>query len=144
MSVAVAVAIGARISGVGFVIASKQALRLGAVGFLVPYTFVANPSIIVWSFPETLFALPVLMVAVVAVTIASIGYDGQSVLGPVHRVGYLALAFLTTFDSILDGVGGPMVATTVQFAAAAMILVLIVLTQYERLPAAVEPVGHSQ
>jgi len=84
------------------------------------------------------------MVAVVAVTIASIGYDGQNVLGPVHRVGYLALAFLAMFGSILDGVGGPMVATTVQFAAAAMILVLIVLTQYERLPAAVEPVGHSQ
>ena len=138
--VAVAVAIGARISGAGFMAASKQALRLGAVGFLVPFAFVTNPELILWSI-QTPLTLLAMLVAVVAVPIASIGYDGKDVLGPTRRAMYLGLALLTMFAPIVGGVTDPMVVTTLQFAGAATTLALIVLTQLQRLPTAIKPAG---
>lgn len=136
--VAVAVAIGSRISGAGFMISSKQALRLGAVGFLMPFAFVANPELIIWSI-ETPLTLLVMLAAVVAVTIASIGYDGKNVLGLGRRAVYLLLALLTMFAPIAGGTFDPMIVTTFQVASGATILTLIVLTQLQRLPTVLRP-----
>jgi TRAP-type uncharacterized transport system fused permease subunit len=138
--VAVAVAIGARISGAGFMLASKQALRLGAVGFLVPFAFVTNPELILWS-AQTPLTLLAMLVAVVAVTFASIGYDGRDVLGPARRVMYLALALLIMFAPIVSGATDPLIGTTLQLAGAGTTLALIVLTQLQRLPKVIEPAG---
>jgi TRAP transporter 4TM/12TM fusion protein len=138
--VAVAVAIGARISGASFMGASKQALRIGAVGFLVPFAFVTNPELILWS-AQTPLTLLAMLVAVVAVTIASIGYDGKDVLDPARRVMYLGLALLTMFAPIVGGATDPMVATTLQLGGAGTTLALIVLTQLQRLPKVIEPAG---
>jgi TRAP transporter 4TM/12TM fusion protein len=130
--VAVAVAVGSRIANAGFMTASKQALRIGAVGFLVPYAFVTNPSIITWSFPETVIALPVLLVAVTGITVATIGYDGKRVLSLPQRFGYLTLSLLGMWAPGLARFVGGMTAELIQVGAAVLILVALAVTNYRR------------
>jgi len=102
--VAVAVAVGARISGAGFVAASKQALRIGAAGFVIPFAFITNRGLILWSFPETLYALAVVLVGVLALTVATTGYDGQRTLSLPVRAAYVAFAALALYAPALGGV----------------------------------------
>lgn len=112
--VAVAVAIGSQISGASFTAACKQALRIGAPGFVIPYSFIANQSLISWSFPETIVAVVFVFTGVVALSVATIGYDGDERIGLPRRAIYLVLSALA--------IAGPLV---VQIAATAGILSLL-------------------
>ncbi|MFB1062716.1 TRAP transporter permease [Natrinema sp. H-ect4] len=112
--VAVAVAIGSQISGASFTAACKQALRIGAPGFVIPYSFIANQSLISWSFPETIVAVVFVFTGVVALSVATIGYDGGERIGLPRRAIYLVLSALA--------IAGPLV---VQIAATAGILSLL-------------------
>jgi TRAP transporter 4TM/12TM fusion protein len=112
--VAVAVAIGSQISGASFTAACKQALRIGAPGFVIPYSFIANQSLISWSFPETIVAVVFVFTGVVALSVATIGYDGGERIGLPRRAIYLVLSALA--------IAGPLV---VQIAATAGILFLL-------------------
>jgi TRAP transporter 4TM/12TM fusion protein len=127
--VAVAVAVGSRIADADFLQTGKQALRVGAPGFLIPFAFVTNRSLIFWSFPATLLHAGIVLVGVVALVAATIGYDGKHDLGLRHRTAYLALSAVALY--------APM--TVVQVGAAGLALLGLGLTQLDRLPAAVAP-----
>ncbi|WP_090507530.1 TRAP transporter permease [Natronorubrum sediminis] len=99
--VAISVAIGARIAGTSFVKACLQALRIGAPGFVIPFAFVANDSLIYWS-QETLLAFPVVLAGTVALIVATIGFDGARNLSYPVRGFYVVAAFAAMFGSLVS------------------------------------------
>jgi TRAP transporter 4TM/12TM fusion protein len=122
--VAVAVAVGSRIAGANFMQTGKQALRIGAPGFLIPYALIANPELIFWSFPMTLAVAFVVFAGVVALVAATVGYDGHDDLGLGYRTGYLLLGAGAMYAPSLP----------VQLGAAALVLVGLGLAQLGRVP----------
>ncbi|MUV87398.1 TRAP transporter fused permease subunit [Natronomonas sp. CBA1123] len=125
--VAVAVAVGARIADSDFLQSCKQALRIGAPGFVIPFAFVANDGIIVWS-SSTPIDLLVVLAGTVAVVVATVGYDGASDLGWPHRIVYLVIAGGAMF--------GPQM---VQLGTAGLLMLTLALANTGRLPAVVTP-----
>ena len=91
--VAITIAVGTQIAGSNFIRSCKHAIRIGLPGFLVPYAFIANESIIYWSFPDTLSAVTFVTLGVTALVMSIIGFDGNQTLGPPHRLilGVVAL-----------------------------------------------------
>jgi TRAP transporter 4TM/12TM fusion protein len=127
--VAVAVAVGSRIADADFLQTGKQALRIGAPGFFIPFAFVTNRSLIFWSFPATLLHAGIVLVGVVTLVASTTGYDGKNDLGIGHRAAYLAISLVALY--------APM--TGVQLVAALLGLAGLGLTQMDRLPAALAP-----
>ena len=125
--VAVAVAVGARIADADFLQSSKQALRIGAPGFVIPFAFVANDGIIVWS-SSTPLDLLVVLAGTVAVVVATVGYDGASDLGWPHRIAYVAVAGGAMF--------GPRM---VQLGAVGLLVVALALANTGRMPSVITP-----
>jgi TRAP transporter 4TM/12TM fusion protein len=125
--VAVAVAVGARIADADFLQSSKQALRIGAPGFVIPFAFVANDGIIVWS-SSTPLDLLVVLAGTVAVVVATVGYDGASDLGWPHRIAYIAVAGGAMF--------GPRM---VQLGAVGLLVVALALANTGRMPSVITP-----
>jgi TRAP transporter 4TM/12TM fusion protein len=97
--VAISVAIGSRIAGTSFMKACLQALRIGAPGFVIPFAFVANNSLIYWS-SETVVAFPLVLFGTIGLIVATVGFDGAHDLGYPVRVGYAAAAFAAMFGSL--------------------------------------------
>ena len=122
--VAVAVAVGARIANANFMQTGKQALRIGAPGFLIPFALVANPSLVFWSFPATLVHAGIVFIGVVALVTATTAYDGTHELGAAHRLVYLVLSVTALY--------APM--TVVQAVAALVAVSGLALAQMGRLP----------
>ena len=120
--VAVSVAIGARIAGASFMRAGVQALRLGAPGFVIPYAFVANNSLIYWSFPETLIAFPVVLAGTIGLIVATVGFDGARDLSAPLRALYVLVAGCAMFGSLVH-VG-------LQLVAAALIIGALIHARY--------------
>ncbi|WP_101296343.1 TRAP transporter permease [Halegenticoccus soli] len=127
--VAVAVAVGARIADADFLRTGKQALRVGAPGFFIPFALVANPALVTWTLPGTLLSLAVVSVGVVALVVAATGYDGRADVAAPHRLGYLALALAALYAPAL----------AVQFAAAALALAALGVAHASRLQRGVSP-----
>ena len=98
--VAVSVAIGSSIAGASFPRACVQALRIGAPGFVIPFAFVTNNSLIYWSFPETLIAFPLVLAGTVGLVVATIGFDGAHDLSYPFRGIYVVAAFGAMFGSV--------------------------------------------
>ncbi|RZH69197.1 TRAP transporter permease [Natrinema altunense] len=119
--VAISVAIGSRIAGANFLDSCKQALRLGAPGFVIPYAFIANESLIYWS-RETLIAFPVVLAGTVGLIVATIGFDGARELSAPARGLYIAATLCAMFGSIVH-VG-------VQIVAAAAIVGVLAHARY--------------
>jgi TRAP transporter 4TM/12TM fusion protein len=90
--VAISVAIGSKIADAPFLRSAKQALRIGAPGFVIPFAFVANEGLLYWSLPETPIAVLVVFVGVLSLTIATTGYDGTRSIGLPSRGLFLGLA----------------------------------------------------
>ncbi|MFB1062684.1 TRAP transporter permease [Natrinema sp. H-ect4] len=126
--VAVAVAIGSSIAESDFTKSCVQAFRIGASGFLIPFTFIANDSLIYWSFPETVIALPLVLFGITSLVISTIGYDGVNALGYGHRAFYMILTFGALF--------GPL---PVQITAGALIILVAFLSNTDRLPSIIDP-----
>lgn len=84
--VALAVSVGIGISGSDFLTTAKEALKLGGPTFLIPYLFLVHPSIIHWSFPDTIINLLLMTVAIVALVYAFTGFAGQTKLSLAERV----------------------------------------------------------
>ncbi|XVH33304.1 TRAP transporter permease (plasmid) [Haloferacaceae archaeon DSL9] len=97
--VAISVAIGSRIAGASFVRSCVQALRLGAPGFVIPYAFVANGSLIYWS-AETLFAFPIVLAGTVGLIVVTVGFDGARTLSYPRRGLYALAALVAIFGSV--------------------------------------------
>ncbi|WP_254762806.1 TRAP transporter permease [Natrinema marinum] len=130
--VAISVAVGARIANASFLQSCKQALRLGAPGFVIPYAFIANDSLIYWS-SETLLAFPLVLAGTVGLIVATIGFDGARDLSTPVRALYVVGALGAMFGSLVH-VGVQLVA------AAAIVGVLLharVVVGYE-MPAETE------
>lgn len=125
--VAVAVAVGSRIAGSDFIVSSIQALRIGAPGFLIPFAFVTNDSLIYWSI-ETVYIFPTVLIGVVALVVSTIGYDGSHSLGIRYRSIYMLLTFGALF--------APGIA---QFVSAGLILITLFMANTGRLPSAISP-----
>ncbi len=111
--VAISVAVGARIAGASFLQSAKQALRLGAPGFVIPYAFIANESLIYWS-AETLVAFPVVLAGTTALIVATVGFDGARDLSAPVRAAFIVAALGAMFGSIVH--------VAVQLVAAAAIV----------------------
>ncbi|ARS91841.1 C4-dicarboxylate ABC transporter permease [Natrarchaeobaculum aegyptiacum] len=99
--VAVSVAIGSSIAGASFTRSCVQAMRIGAPGFVIPFAFVTNNSLIYWSFPETLIAFPVVLAGTAGLVVATVGFDGARTLSVPWRAAYGTLAFVAMFGSIV-------------------------------------------
>jgi TRAP-type uncharacterized transport system fused permease subunit len=137
--VAVGVAVGSRIANSGFMISAKQALRIGAAGFLIPFSLVVNDSLVNWSLTGTPVSAFCVFVGVIALTAVTIGFDGRHVLRAPHRAVYLLLALTALYAPALNVYIGPSAATMLQLTGAAVALAGLALTQMDRLPTAVTP-----
>ncbi|ELY84300.1 TRAP transporter permease [Natrinema altunense] len=111
--VAISVAIGSRIANASFMRSCVQSLRLGAPGFVIPYAFVANNSLIEWS-GETVIAFPVVLAGTIGLIVATVGFDGARDLSSPARALYVVAALCAMFGSIVH--------VAVQLVAAASII----------------------
>lgn len=127
--VAIAVAVGSRISDASFIQTAKQALRIGIAGFFIPFAFITNTSLIYWSVPGTLIHGVVVFTGVIALTVATTAYDGKNVLKPLPRVVYFGLAVGALYAP----------STMVQIIAAAFVGGGLALAQFDQIPAAATP-----
>lgn len=123
--VAISVAVGSRIADTSFMRSCLQALRIGAPGFIIPFAFVTNNSLIYWSLPMTLVAFPLVLAGTVALAVAAVGYDGSRRLGYPFRVLYIVLAFGAMFGSVTH--------IAMQAAAAAAVLLLLTFSNVENM-----------
>ncbi|WP_436347127.1 TRAP transporter permease [Natronorubrum sp. FCH18a] len=123
--VAISVAVGSRIAGSSFMSACKQALRIGAPGFVIPFAFVANNSLIEWTM-TTLFAFPVVLAGTIGLIVATVGFDGARVLSVPVRAFYVTAGFAAMFGSVVDGPVG----MGIQAVAAAAIVALLLRARY--------------
>lgn len=98
--VAISVAVGSRIAEASFTQSCLQALRMGAPGFVIPFAFVTNNSLIYWSFPMTLVAFPLVLMGTIALVVATVGYDGSRRLSYPYRALYIVLAFGAMFGTV--------------------------------------------
>ncbi|WP_435335914.1 TRAP transporter permease [Haloarchaeobius sp. TZWWS8] len=137
--VAVGVAVASRIADSGFLVSAKQALRIGAAGFLIPFALVANDSLVTWTVTGTPIATFCVFVGVIALTAVTIGFDGRHVLGASHRVAYLALALGAMYAPALSGSLGNGLATALQLATAILAFLGLALAHLDRLPSSVTP-----
>ncbi|WP_081655495.1 TRAP transporter permease [Halopiger goleimassiliensis] len=123
--VAISVAVGSRIAGTSFMSACVQALRIGAPGFVIPFAFVANNSLIEWS-TMTLFAFPVVLAGTIGLIVATVGFDGARTLSAPMRLFYVGAGFAAMFGSLAGGTAG----MVVQAVAAVAIIALLVRARY--------------
>ena len=99
--VAISVAVGSRIADTSFTRSCVQALRLGAPGFVIPYAFIANDSLIYWSVPDTLIQFPLVLSGTIGLIVAMVGYDGAHDLAYHWRAAYVVLAFGAMFGGVV-------------------------------------------
>ncbi|AGB33292.1 TRAP transporter, 4TM/12TM fusion protein [Natrinema pellirubrum DSM 15624] len=119
--VAISVAVGSRIADSSFLRSCLQALKLGAPGFVIPYAFITNNSLIEWS-QATLVAFPVVLAGTVGLIVATIGFDGARDLSAPVRALFIVAALGAMFGSIVH--------VAVQLVAAAAIVAALLHARY--------------
>jgi TRAP transporter 4TM/12TM fusion protein len=128
--VAISVAVGSRIADSDFLTSCKQALRLGAPGFVIPFTFVANNTLIQWSsgsagvyfLDSTPLAFVFVLSGTVGLIVATIGFDGADDLSAPMRVLYLAVGSVAMFGSLAPEPVGYLLQVVAAGAIFAMLL----------------------
>jgi TRAP-type uncharacterized transport system fused permease subunit len=95
--VAIAVAVTSEIAGSNFLRTCWHALRIGCPGFIVPYAFITNESLIFWTFPATIFTTIFVLSGILALLLAVFAYDGRAEIGVISRVGLFIVAFVSMF-----------------------------------------------
>lgn len=111
--VAVSVAIGSQIANADFLTSAKQALRIGAPGFIIPYGFVTNQSLVLWSFPETIRATLLVFIGSIALVVALIGFDFNKVINYPSRGVYLALSLGTILGPVIMQITGAVLTVVI-------------------------------
>jgi TRAP transporter 4TM/12TM fusion protein len=89
--IALSCAVGAGIADAKFWDVAIQTLRLGLFAFLLPFVFVMNEELVIWSASTPVTALAA-AVGLVMMALAVVGYDNHGSLSAPKRVGYLAIA----------------------------------------------------
>jgi len=117
--VALTIAVGTQIAGSNFLQSCKHAIRIGLPGFIVPYAFVANESIIYWSVPNTVLSTLFVSVGIVALVLAVIGYDGHGEINIITRLLFIVAAVAAFF--------GP---PSLQLTASSIVILWIVFNYY--------------
>ena len=115
--VALAVAMAINISGADFLETAIESIRLGGPTFLIPFVFVYNPSLIFWSFPETLIAVVVQSIGLIVALSVSMGVEFGRRLSWIERVLRAALFLVIAF--------GP--SLTIQLAGVAVVALSVLL-----------------
>jgi TRAP transporter 4TM/12TM fusion protein len=113
--VAISVAIGSQIAHSSFLTTCKQALRIGAPGFLIPFVFIANDDLIYWSAVDTAITLTVVFIGLISITVGMTGYNGRTNIKYILRMMYIAIAAFALF--------GP---RTVQIIASLFIILMLI------------------
>lgn len=121
--VALAVVVGSKIADSNFLRTSKQAVRIGLAGFIVPYIFAKNTSLLYWSFPETIVMTGVAAISLVALTVSAVAFNMRQNLNIPGRIIYIVLAFVGMF--------GPFVT---QITSVLVVLSLFVLAYHDMTP----------
>lgn len=96
--VAVPVAMATTISDSGFWETVKESLRFGIWLFLIPFMFLANPSLVNWAFPTTAIEFIFVASGCVALVFTSTGYNGITDIGLIPRAVAFVLALVTIFS----------------------------------------------
>ncbi|MUV85547.1 TRAP transporter fused permease subunit [Natronomonas sp. CBA1123] len=106
--VALCCAIGSRIANCSFIGTCKQALRIGAPAFVLPFAFVANDSLIFWSFPSTVLVFLGVLFGFVILGMGLSGHNGARSIGIPLRGLYLGLglAILVGPPTVMVAAGG--------------------------------------
>jgi len=75
--VAIAVAVASEIAETEFMHAVKTTLKLGAPAFAIPYIFVANPSLIEWTFPDVVINVVFVSIGMLSIIFSLTGSNGR-------------------------------------------------------------------
>lgn len=114
--VAVAVAVASEIAEADFVETAKTTLKLGGPVFAIPFLFIAQPSLIYWTYPDFIVNVVFAAIGIVTLVFALTGSNGRHPITTVERVLLVGLFPVIGF-----------VPTTSVRAVAAGIAVLIAL-----------------
>ncbi len=123
--VAISVAVGSRIAGTSFMAACVQALRIGAPGFVIPFAFVVNDSLIQWT-STTAFAFPVVLAGTIGLIVGTVGFDGARDLSLPARGLYVGTGFVAMFGAIVPGTMG----MAIQAIGSAAIVISLLRARY--------------
>ncbi|ADJ16858.1 TRAP transporter permease [Halalkalicoccus jeotgali] len=98
--VAIACIITAEISKGNFWRVAAKSLVIGMPLFLLPYVFIMNDAVMYWEFPQTLVLFPMLLLGLICLSIASIGYLNGDLSWP-FRIVIGAVGFGILFVPVL-------------------------------------------
>lgn len=90
--IALSCAVGAGIAQASFWDTCKSTIKLGLFAFVLPFVFVLNPKLIYWDGMATFVMFCILLIGMLSVSIALVGYNTQSVIPHWQRGIYAATA----------------------------------------------------
>ncbi|WP_436348372.1 TRAP transporter permease [Natronorubrum sp. FCH18a] len=93
--------IAAKLAEATYLETAKQSMRLAFPGFLIPFVFIANDSLIYWESPVTILLFLTTIVCVTGLCMSMFAFDGRNHLTVVHRVVFLALSLLGMFGTYI-------------------------------------------
>ena len=84
--VAITVAVASNIADSPFLTTCKETMRLGFPVFLIPFGFLAIPSLIYWEFPASLYYFSTITLGIIFLAIGNIGYIRRTNVGYAYRI----------------------------------------------------------
>ncbi len=94
--------VAAQLADAEYAETAKQCMRLAIPGFLVPFIFITNDSLIYWELPITLYATTVAIISIIAICIVISGHNGRYQISRPTQGLYLALTLLSLFGPIVN------------------------------------------
>lgn len=122
--VAIANIITSEISGASFARTCYKSILIGLPLFILPYVFVANPSILYWAFPNSVYLFGMLLLASIALSSAAINHFFGPISLPARAVLVVSAIAVMFFPVIPETAGN---ALLLQAAATALILVVLAI-----------------
>lgn len=95
--VAVAVAIASEIAEADFLETAKITLILGGPVFVIPFLFVAHPSLIDWTYPDVVYNFLLASIGIIGLIFALTGTNGRRDFGYVERAIFLGMFPIIAF-----------------------------------------------
>ncbi|MDJ1434375.1 TRAP transporter fused permease subunit [Halostagnicola sp. A-GB9-2] len=93
--------IAAKLAEASYLETAKQSMRLAFPGFLIPFVFIANDSLIYWETPVTILLLLTTVICVIGLCMSMFAFDGRNHLSSIHRIVFLGLSLLGMFGTHL-------------------------------------------